>query len=129
MKSLLYTVTGSLLLTLWSLTAFSQSSSQDTSEIEIVLRGCLKDVYRLDSSLAQHEVKDSLILTLYELNEHWRYKSYLQEGMLSNKDTIISRQYDVEDTYKEELKVEKKRTRKWQMVSGGLGVLIILILI
>lgn len=129
MKSQSYIVIKLLLLTALLTTLFTAVYGQDTSEINTILRGCLKDVYRLDSSIAQHEVKDSLIVELYGLTEEWRYKSYLQEGMLSNKDTIISRQYDVEDTYKEELKVEKKRTRKWQLVSGGLGVLIILILI
>lgn len=110
------------------MTLFTAAYGQDTSEINTILRGCLKDAYRLDSSLAQHQVKDSLIVELYELSEQWRYKSYLQEGMISNKDTIISRQYDVEETYKEELKEEKKKKRIWQITSGGLIVLLILLI-
>lgn len=112
-----------LLLLFISLSTYSQDT------LQTILRGCLTDVYRLDSSEAQHEVKDSLILLLYDLNEDYRYQNYLYDSALWARDRIIENHEAIEQTYVEEVKLEKKKKRSWQLVSGGLGVVLILLLI
>lgn len=74
-------------------------------------------------------VKDSLIWALYDLSEAKSYQIYLKDAAIDAKDRVIENHEKIEQTYIEEVKVEKRKKRSWQMVSGGLGVVLMLLLL